>query len=90
MQKPITMIINDFRSEMERAINDSGLPWWKIKDELEFFILPQVKNLAIREEQLELESYNNARKEEEKEKLEGLREKRASTPKKETKKGAQK
>lgn len=78
MQKPTTVIIQEFREEMAKAINNSGLPWWKIKDELEFFILPQVKQCAIQEEQAEQQEWQKALKEEEKQKLEKLRENRVS------------
>ena len=78
MQKPITVMVQEFREEIVSAINNSGLPWWKVKDELEFLILPQVKQCAIREEQAERQIWQRTIDEEEKQKLEGLREGRVS------------
>ena len=78
MQKPITIMVQEFREEIVSAINNSGLPWWKVKDELEFLILPQVKQCAIREEQAELQEWQKSVEEEEKKKLEELRESRVS------------
>ena len=78
MQKPITIIVQEFREEIVKAINNSGLPWWKVKDELEFFILPQVKQCAMQEEQAERQEYQKSLEEEEKQKLEELREKRVA------------
>ena len=78
MQKPITIMVQEFREEIVSAINNSGLPWWKVKDELEFLILPQVKQCAIQEEQAERQEWKKAVEEEEKQKLEELRENRVS------------
>ena len=69
MQKPITIIVQEFREEIVKAINNSGLPWWKVKDELEFLILPQVKQCAMQEEQAERQEYQKSLEEEEKQKL---------------------
>ena len=77
MQKPTTVLISDFRKSMEEVLNNSGLPWWKIKDELEYTFLPQVRQLAVREEQVELEMYNKSLAEEENNKIEDLRQKRS-------------
>lgn len=78
MEKPATIKICEFREEIVSVINNSGLPWWKVKDELEFLILPQVKQCAIREEQAERQIWQKTIDEEEKQKLEGLREGRVS------------
>ena len=78
MEKPVTIKISEFREEIVNAINNSGLPWWKVKDELEFLILPQVKQCAIQEEQAERHEWQKAVEEEEKQKLEELRENRVS------------
>ena len=78
MEKPVTIKISEFREEVVSVINNSGLPWWKVKDELEFLILPQVKQCAIREEQAERQIWQKTIDEEEKQKLEGLRENRVS------------
>lgn len=76
MQKPTTILISDFRKSMDEVLNSSGLPWWKVKDELEHTFLPQVRQLAIQEERIELELYNKALAEEESNKIEELREQR--------------
>ena len=78
MEKPVTIKIREFREEIVSVINNSGLPWWKVKDELEFLILPQVKQCAIREEQAERQIWQKSVEEEEKQKLEELRESRVS------------
>ena len=78
MQKPITVMVQEFREEIVSVINNSGLPWWKVKDELEFLILPQVKQCAIQEERAERQEWQKAVEEEEKQKLEELRENRVS------------
>ena len=78
MQKPITVTVQEFREEIVSVINNSGLPWWKVKDELEFLILPQVKQYAILEEQAERQEWQKSVEEEEKQKLEKLRENRVS------------
>ena len=78
MQKPITVMVQEFREEIVSVINNSGLPWWKVKDELEFLILPQVKQCAIQEEQAERQEWQKAVEEKEKQKLEELRENRVS------------
>lgn len=57
MQKPLTMLIDEFRAQIEIALNNSNLPWWKIRDELEYVVLPQVKNMAVKEEQAEKKAY---------------------------------
>lgn len=77
MQKPTTVLISDFRKSMDEVLNSSGLPWWKVKDELEHIYLPQVRQLAVREEQVELEMYNKSLAEEESNKIEDLRQKRS-------------
>ncbi len=58
MGKPNTVLISEFRNNIENVINNSGLPWWKIKDELEYVFLPGVRTCCIKEEQVEREEYN--------------------------------
>lgn len=57
MQKPVTMLISDFRKQIDKVINGSSLPWWKIQDEIELILLPQLRVLAEKERQAELEAY---------------------------------
>lgn len=78
MKKPATIKIHEFREEIISTINNSGLPWWKVKDELEFFVLPQVRQCAMQEEQAERQEYQKMLEEEEKQKLEELRENRVA------------
>lgn len=71
MQKPITLLISDFRKNMDDVINNSKLPWWKIQDEVELVLLPQLRRLSEQEKQAELKAYL-----EEKQKQEELEKKR--------------
>lgn len=78
MKKPTTILIQEFRKDIEDTINNSKLPFWKILDELQYIVLPQVKQCAIQEEQSELQEWQKSVEEEEKQKLEELRESRVS------------
>ena len=57
MRKPATMLISDFRKQINEVVNSSDLPWWKIQDEIELILLPQLRVLAEKERQAELEAY---------------------------------
>lgn len=70
MQKPATILIEEFRKQVEIALNNSNLPWWKIKDELEFVLLPRVEQLAIQEENMQRQAYADYLKAQNHEKLE--------------------
>lgn len=74
MQKPITLLISDFRKNMDDVINNSKLPWWKIQDEIELILLPQLRVLAEKERQAELEAY--LKEQEKQNELEEKRQKR--------------
>lgn len=76
MQKPTTLLIAEFRKQVEIALNNSGLPWWKVRDELQYVFLPQAQNLAMREEQLEMEEYQKYVQAENEKKLEEKRKQR--------------
>ena len=78
MDKPATILINEFREKIVDDINNSGLPFWKIKDELQYIIMPQVQQCAMKEEKEELQEWQKSVEEEEKKKLEELRESRVS------------
>lgn len=78
MEKPTTILIQEFRKDIEDVINNSKLPFWKILDELQYVVLTQVKQCAIQEEHAELQEWQKAIEEEEKQKLEELRESRVS------------
>lgn len=60
MDKPITMKIQDFREKMVAVMNESGLPWWKIQDDLQFFFLPKVAEASRNEELAEKEKYEKS------------------------------
>ena len=66
MDKPVTILINEFREKIVDDINNSGLPFWKIMDELKYVIIPQVQQCTIKEEKAELERYNQSIKDEDK------------------------
>lgn len=76
MQKPTTLVIAEFRKQLEMTLNNSGLPWWKILDELRYVFLPQVQNLAVKEEQMEIQSYQEYAKSENEKNLEEKRKQR--------------
>lgn len=78
MDKPATILINEFREKIVDDINNSGLPFWKIKDEFQYVIMPQVHQCAMKEEHKELQEWQKSVEEEEKKKLEELRESRVS------------
>lgn len=78
MKKPTTILIQEFRRDIEDVINNSQLPFWKILDELQYIVLPQVKQCAIQEGQAELQEWQKSVEEEKKQKLEELRESRVS------------
>lgn len=77
MQKPATILISEFREKIVEDIQNSNLPWWKIKDELEFFLLPQVRNAANQEAINEKKEYEEELKKQEE--LEQLRKERAES-----------
>lgn len=64
MEKPVTVLIKEFRKQVEDLLNHSSLPWWKICDELEFVVLPKVRQLAASEEQKERKIYEDSLKNE--------------------------
>ena len=66
MDKPVTILINEFREKIVDDINNSGLPFWKIKDELQYVIMPQVHQCAMKEEKAELERYKQSIEDEDK------------------------
>lgn len=68
IEKPVTVLIKEFRKQEEDLLNNSCLPWWKILDELEFIILPKVRQLAVIEEQKEQKTYEDLFKNEMKKK----------------------
>lgn len=74
MEKPATVLIAEFRNNIVKDIQNSNLPLWKIRDELEFFLLPKVRETAIKEEQIERQQYEEYLKEQEE--LENLRKER--------------
>lgn len=74
MKKPATMLISDFREQINKVVNSSELPWWKIQDEIELILLPQLRVLAEKERQAELEAY--LKEQEKQNELEEKRQKR--------------
>ena len=74
MRKPATMLISDFRKQINKVVNSSELPWWKIQDEIELVLLPQLRVLAEKERQAELEAY--LKEQEKQNELEEKRQKR--------------
>ena len=74
MRKPATMLISDFRKQINEVVNSSELPWWKIQDEIELILLPQLRVLAEKERQAELEAY--LKEQEKQNELEEKRQKR--------------
>lgn len=74
MKKPATMLISDFRKQINEVVNGSDLPWWKIQDEIELILLPQLRVLAEKERQAELEAY--LKEQEKQNELEEKRQKR--------------
>lgn len=74
MRKPATMLISDFRKQINEVVNSSELPWWKIQDEIELVLLPQLRVLAEKERQAELEAY--LKEQEKQNELEEKRQKR--------------
>lgn len=74
MKKPATMLISDFRKQINEVVNSSDLPWWKIQDEIELILLPQLRVLAEKERQAELEAY--LKEQEKQNELEEKRQKR--------------
>lgn len=74
MRKPTTMLISDFRKQINEVVNSSELPWWKIQDEIELILLPQLRVLAEKERQAELEAY--LKEQEKQNELEEKRQKR--------------
>ena len=74
MRKPATMLISDFRKQINKVVNSSELPWWKIQDEIELILLPQLRVLAEKERQAELEAY--LKEQEKQNELEEKRQKR--------------
>ena len=74
MRKPATMLISDFREQINKVVNSSELPWWKIQDEIELILLPQLRVLAEKERQAELEAY--LKEQEKQNELEEKRQKR--------------
>lgn len=74
MRKPATMLISDFRKQINEVVNSSDLPWWKIQDEIELILLPQLRVLAEKERQAELEAY--LKEQEKQNELEEKRQKR--------------
>lgn len=74
MKKPATMLISDFRKQINEVVNSSDLPWWKIQDEIELILLPQLRILAEKERQAELEAY--LKEQEKQNELEEKRQKR--------------
>ena len=74
MKKPATMLISDFRKQINEVVNSSELPWWKIQDEIELILLPQLRVLAEKERQTELEAY--LKEQEKQNELEEKRQKR--------------
>ena len=74
MKKPATMLISDFREQINKVVNSSDLPWWKIQDEIELILLPQLRVLAEKERQAELEAY--LKEQEKQNELEEKRQKR--------------
>lgn len=74
MRKPATMLISDFREQINKVVNSSDLPWWKIQDEIELVLLPQLRVLAEKERQAELEAY--LKEQEKQNELEEKRQKR--------------
>ena len=74
MRKPATMLISDFREQINKVVNSSDLPWWKIQDEIELILLPQLRVLAEKERQAELEAY--LKEQEKQNELEEKRQKR--------------
>ena len=74
MRKPATMLISDFREQINKVVNSSELPWWKIQDEIELVLLPQLRVLAEKERQAELEAY--LKEQEKQNELEEKRQKR--------------
>ena len=74
MKKPATMLISDFREQINKVVNSSDLPWWKIQDEIELVLLPQLRVLAEKERRAELEAY--LKEQEKQNELEEKRQKR--------------
>ena len=74
MRKPATMLISDFREQINKVVNSSELPWWKIQDEIELILLPRLRALAEKERQAELEAY--LKEQEKQNELEEKRQKR--------------
>ena len=74
MRKPATMLISDFREQINKVVNSSELPWWKIQDEIELILLPLLRALAEKERQAELEAY--LKEQEKQNELEEKRQKR--------------
>lgn len=64
MNKPATMLIKEFRAKFEEVLNGSGLPWWKVLDEIQNVYLPLLRRAAQDEEHMEFEKYNESLKEE--------------------------
>lgn len=60
MEKSLIVQIKEFEKRLEELINScnkGGIPWWKIKDELEYVYLPQIRGLAIKEEEKAIKEY---------------------------------
>lgn len=62
MEKPATVLINEFRDKMQEVLNTSNLPWWKIQDELRYVIMPQVDRAVTVEAKKEMELYQESLK----------------------------
>lgn len=71
MEKPATILINEFRDKMQEVLNTSNLPWWKIQDELRYVIMPQVDRAVIIEAKKEMELYQESLKGDSKDELMG-------------------
>lgn len=63
MNKPITMVIDEFKNSIVLAINSSHLPMWVVADIIKDFA-EQTKDLAKQQAEAERRAYEESIKEE--------------------------
>ena len=61
MDKPITMVIKEFKEQTVKSIQNSHLPVWVLRDIFKDFTA-QLEQLAVQEEQKAEQEYKEAQK----------------------------